>query len=593
MRSRRFQLGLLVALVAAAVYFNAISGAFVYDDNALVRMNASIRDPSNVGSFFATDLWSRDGRGETNYFRPLARVIFVLVHGVAGDTPWAYRLVNLFLHALTSVLVLRLLFDLLRNRPPEEQPYIAPAALSGALIFAVHPVHVEAVAWISGIMDVASTAFALLAFELYRRSCGTARGRAQLAFGLAAFFLALLAKEPAVALPLVIVLYELLGLGSPRAGLRPLLVRTAPWFAVLGLYLGLRMAALGGLAPHKRPDLPGFDGSLLIATDLFARYVRTSFVPIHLSLGHFAVPPEAWISSRGFVASTVLLSTAALAWLTWRRHRPAFLGLAVFVLTIAPALYLPGLRPQVSKLFAERFLYFPSVGWTVALTSAICLATAHAGRGRRAVGVAVALTGLTFAGMTLRQNLVWRDEVSLWAKAVEDYPGDAMNYLNYGTALTAAGDSAAARRAFDRATVVDPDIVRFHLNQGTQLLKSGQPRQAILRFDQALALDPGSFEAVLGLANSCNAAGWYDLAAARYRAALALRPDSPAALTGFGILLSNLGRWDAAIEQFEAAIRAAPGDPVLLRNLATARDRRDEAARAAESRARAAPPGAH
>ena len=505
-----------MGLVAVAVYLDALPGEFVYDDNALVRYNASIRDASGLGSFFASDLWARDGAGETNYFRPLPGLIFSAVHRVAGDAPWAYRLVNILLHALASVLVLRLLRDLLADRPPGERPHAAAAALAGALLFAVHPVHVEAVAWISGIMDVACTAFALLAFDLYRRADATPRGRFRLALGLASFLLAMLAKEPAVLLPALLVLYDLLCRASRGAGPRAALERWLPWFAVLGLYLGLRTAALGGLAPHGRPDLPGIAGSLLIAADLFARYVRAVFVPVGLSLGHFAAPPDGWGSLRGLVAIAVLLATAALAWQGWRRHHVILFGLAVFALTLAPALYLPGLRPLLSKLFSERFLYFPSVGWAILVASALGLVAARAGRAARYAWFAAALVALTFTGMTVRQNLVWRSEVSLWADAVAKFPADGMNHLHYGTALIAAGERDAGRRVLDQARIADPGIVDFHVEQGAAYLATGRPKDAILKFERALALDPASLDALLGAAKAYEAAGWNGMAARRY-----------------------------------------------------------------------------
>jgi len=517
MRSRRLLPGVFVGLVAVAVYLNALPGAFVYDDNALVRFNASIRDASGLRSFFASDLWSRDGQGETNYYRPLPGLIFAAVYGVAGNAPWAFRLVNILLHALASILVLRLLRDLLHERPPEEQPHVATAALAGALLFAVHPVHVEAVAWISGIMDVASTAFALLAFDLYRRADATPRGRVRLALGLGVFLLAMLSKEPAALLPAILVAYDLPGRGSRWAGLRPALVRWLPWFAVLGLYLGLRATALGGLAPHARPDLPGLSGSLLIAADLFARYVRTLFVPVGLSLGHFAAPPVGWTSLRALVAIAALLATAALAWYGWRRHRAMLFGLAVFVLTLVPALYLPGLRPLLSKLFGERFLYFPSVGWAVVVASALGLAAARAGRAARFVWIAAAAAALVFTGMTARQNLTWRSELTLWADSVAKYPADGMNYLHYGTALIAAGEREAGRRVLDQGRAADPGIVTFHIEQGADYLAQGRPKDAILKFERALAFDPGSLEAQLGAAQAYEAAGWNGMAARRYQ----------------------------------------------------------------------------
>ncbi|MCM2268820.1 MAG: tetratricopeptide repeat protein, partial [Thermoanaerobaculia bacterium] len=282
------------------------------------------------------------------------------------------------------------------------------------------------------------------------------------------------------------------------------------------------------------------------------------------------------------------LATATLAGLAWRRHRVALFGLALFALPLAPALYLPALVPQLSKLFSERFLYFPSAGWSVVVGSLLCLAAARAGRGARFVWLAVALIAVTWTVATVRQIRVWRSEVALWQDAVAKYPGHGANHLDLGNALLAAGEPVAARRAFERAAVVDPGLVGGLLRQGAARLRGGQPAAALLKYEQALALAPDSFEALLGAADAGNAAGWSERAAVRYRTALALRPQSAAARNGYGFLLARQGELEAAIEQFEAAVAAAPDDPVPLRNLATALERHGEVERAQQLRARAA-----
>lgn len=578
MRSRTAGLVALVATAALAVFLGSLPNEFVYDDHELIRMNSSVRDPARVGSFFAGDLF----HGTSNYFRPLPGLVFTAVYRLAGPTPWAFRLVNLALHLLASVLVFRLLDELLRERPAAEQAHRTAAALAGALLFTVHPVHVEAVAWISGVMDVACAAFALLAFDCYRHADTSRRGRLRLTAGLVAFLLALLAKETAVVLPVLLGLYEGLAPAPRRLALRPALRRLLPWLLTLGVYVGLRAAALGSLVAHGRPG-----GSPLVAADLLARYFRALFLPLELSIGHFVPAPDSWASPRGLFALAVLLALAALAWAGWRFHRGVLFALAFVVLTLGPALALAGLGPRLSKLFSERYLYLPSAGWALGVGLALALAASRAGRRHRLVWLAAAAAGLALAATTVRQNRVWRTELTLWTDAVRKFPADGMNHLDLGRALLAAGDADAARRAFDRATAVDPGLVDFHLQQGRGFLQAGLPLRALLAFDSAMALAPDSFEALLGAADASNAAGWHDLAARRYLAALARRPDSSAARNGFGYLLARAGRLDEAIVQFELAAAAAPGDPTPLRNLATVWERRGDAARAAELRARA------
>lgn len=591
MSRRRCRLALGVAGIAIAIYLNALPNGFVYDDHALVRMNPALGDASRLGAFFRGDLWSGLGKDATNYYRPLPALVVAAVHGVAGETPWAYRLVNLLLHALASVLVLRLLFDLFDRDgggADAARPRLESAAFAGAALFAVHPVHVEAVAWISGLMDVACGALALLAFDLYRRVDATPAGRARLAAGLLASLLAMLAKEPAAVLPGVLLLYELTRPAATRLGPRAALGRILPWLVPLALYLGLRSAALGGLAPQGRGRDLGVGEVLRLVGDLYARYVRVLFVPIDLSLGQAAAPPASGLSSRTVAALLAIALTAVfLAW-SWRRARPAAFGAGLFVLTLAPALAVPALVMPLPKLFAERYLYLPSAGWAVALTAALALPAS--GRAKAARGWALLATALVvlFGLLTVRQNLVWRDEVSVWADAVAKFPHHGMNHLDYGNALLGAGDGAGARSAFERAAALDPGVVDLLVHQGRRNLEAGRPREAILKFEQALAVAPSSFDALLGSADAYNAAGWDDPATERYRAALARRPDSSAACNGLGFLLARQGRLDEAIAMFERAVAAAPDDPVPLRNLATASERNGDAARAAALRARAA-----
>jgi tetratricopeptide (TPR) repeat protein len=404
----------------------------------------------------------------------------------------------------------------------------------------------------------------------------------RLAAGLAAFLLALLAKETAVALPLLFALHEGLAPEPRRLAPRPAMRRLLPWLSTLGLYLGLRAWALGGLVAHGRPG-----GSPLIAADLFARYLATLFVPLDLSIGHFVPAPETWASPRGLFAIASLLAIASLAWAGWRFHRGLLLAVALFGLTLAPALALAGFGPRLSKLYSDRYLYLPSAGWALGVGMALALVASRAGRRHRLVWIAAAAAGLALAATTVRQNRVWRTELTLWTDAVRKYPADGMNHLDLGRALLAAGDAEAARRAFARATTVDPGLVDFHLQQGRAFLQAGLPLRAILAFDSAMAIAPDSFEALLGAADASNAAGWHDLAARRYLAAIARRPDSSAARNGYGYLLARAGRLDEAIVQFESAAAAAPRDPVPLRNLAAVWERRGDAARAAELRARA------
>ncbi|RKH38351.1 hypothetical protein D7V93_41250, partial [Corallococcus llansteffanensis] len=285
----------LVALAALLVFAGTLANGFVYDDVQLVLENPWIRSVEGLRQAFAQPLFgflesstAQDPRH--HYYRPLLHVFFFVLRQGFGLQAWAYHLALMLMHAAVSVLVLWLLRVCLRaGRPGSEQGAGDWAALGGALLFALHPVHTEAVAWVSGAMDVGMALAVLLAARLWLPApASPAR-----ALGAAAVWLVgLLLKETAAVLP---VLLWALERATTSAGARGSLLMQARRYMLLGLgfvaYAGLRLAALGGGLPASN------------ASEGAARVSGLLAFPADLGSKLFWPAPLAVLSPRGPVTS--------------------------------------------------------------------------------------------------------------------------------------------------------------------------------------------------------------------------------------------------------------------------------------------------
>lgn len=420
----------IVAVIAFGVSANTLTGDFVWDDLVQIVGNPWIADTSRLPEAFATHVVGFDPSSRTSYYRPLSHVTFAAVHAAAGLEPWAYHLVNLLLHTAASVLVF-----LLTSRFAPRGP-----ALLAAALFAVHPVHAEAVAWSSGIYDLAVAVFVLLSLLLLLDDRPRVRMLAPLSFGVA-----LLWKEPAIAL-------------LPIAAARFLARREARWrelgalAAVAAAYLAVRVWALGGLTGGDRnPIQVGALDGVITAVALVAHYARLLVLPTGLSAVH-DVPVATSVLDPRFLAGLALIVALGVAGWRARRDPSIVLGLTLLVFPLLPALYIPALK---DSLLAERYLYLPSAG--AALVLAVLL-----GRATPAVRPAAAFVGVAIvacAAGTIARNAVWRTSESLWTDATLKAPTSAVAWENLGGSLAVERRYAEAIPPLTRAIALDPGRV--------------------------------------------------------------------------------------------------------------------------------------
>ncbi len=479
----------VILLVSLGVYGNSLLNGFVYDDTMQVLENPWITDAGYLHDIFSKNSWSfRSQRVVSNYYRPLMHVLFMFDYHLFGLKAWGFHLVNLLFHGANAVLVFliaaRLLSAPLSSPSPPHRVQVFSGPLIAALLFAVHPVHTEAVTWISGLPDLSCSFFFLLSFYLYIRSGGRMKGEYLLS--VVSFFFAALSKEPALTLPFILALYDY---AFRKAGDRyfDAFKRYIPFIIVAAIYFGIRFHALGGFAPDKRhADMSIYQWGINIFP-LFMQYLGKLIFPVNLNAFYVFHPLPSVFEMKGAFS---LIGTAAFAIasrIAFRKSRAVFFSLLFTVITLLPSLYIPGLSFNV---FADRYLYLPSAGFV--MLPALLVARARARFPERAGTLAAAtviVLGLFSAG-TVDRNAVWRDDCTLWADTVKKSPDAALVHVNYGQAIQMTGRRDEAIEHYQIALKLDPNDAITHFDLGLAYFLNGSMDMAVEQFRIVLAQDP-------------------------------------------------------------------------------------------------------
>jgi tetratricopeptide (TPR) repeat protein len=552
----------VLALAVGIVYWRALDAPFVFDDLPGIVDNPSIKR-----------LWPPIGdaaeRGPLNppalsptSRRPLANLTFALNYAAGGLDPRGYRLVNLVLHVTVALLLATFLrYTLLL-------PYFAgafdrtagPVALAAALLWAVHPLVTDAVAYVTQRTELmAATCYliALVAALAYRDASS---GRARAAWvGIAALAscAGAVSKEWIVSAPLVAALYGITFLGHGRRDLR----RAWPLYAALAsgwiLVAALTIGGVGGLS-DVRHRVPVHVWWMTQSWVVFL-YLKLAVWPSPLSI-HYT-PTVLWTVADAWpwlVAVGLLAAGTALL----VRGRPAArFAVVAAALIIAPA----SLVPLPKMVAAERRMYLPLAVLIALVAGAYrTLLARRPHAGRRIAWVAAAAALIAVAGVVSAERLrAYESAVAIWHDAVLHQPDDAMSHYNLGVALVEAGrPPVEAMREFDRALALDPEHTGAIDNIGMLLYRAGNVDEARARFEHALRIDPADAVAHNNLGGILTRTGRPRDAIPHLRLALALQPDAPKAKVhlNLGQALVADGAYEEGLAHLEQAVRSAPDD---------------------------------
>jgi protein O-mannosyl-transferase len=534
-------------------YLPALRGEFLWDDlNWNRAIGLLLRDPSGLWR-----IWCEPGALEQYY--PLTGTSFWLDHRLWGDRTLPYHLENVLLHALSAILLWQLLLRL-----------EVPGARLAAVIFALHPVMVESVAWITERKNTLSLPFFLGALLACGRWAGWWRDeRAPHKAGawvlaLVLFAAALLAKITAFALPAIVLLlcWWKRGAISWKRDVLPMLPFLALSVVMVLVAHRLEVHQLAGSAPEKLMSWPErfvvagralwfYPGKLLWPAGLCPVYPRWS--------------PDSGAWRQWLYPATAVTALIIL----WMKRARVGRGVVVAVLCFAgsllPVLGFVDLSGMRDASVADRWVYLPSIS-LLALAAAALAPARRSWVARLAVGVGV----IVLAGLTWDQARLYANTRELWSATLRVNPACWSAHNNFGAVLLGEGDSDGAMAHFRRALELKPDYVSARSNLGSVLLKAGKTEEALEEFRLARAADPRDVETRRDIAAALRQAHKEDEAIVEYQEALRIDPRSVPVRQELGNLLLLRGRRDEAVAHFEEILRLDSRNPDACTSLGNA-----------------------
>ncbi len=573
---------LRIALLVAAglwVYWPALHGNWLWDDNQTVTGNAALHSPAGLVKIWTTTPdWA------------LTSTLFWIEWHLWGKVPYGYHAVTFALHLTGGLLVWRLLARLGLRR-----------AWLGGMLFVIHPLAVESVAWISETKNTLSLPLALLSLDAWLdRDQG--RSRWSYARSLLFYLAAMLAKTSVIMLPAVLLLYAWWKRGTVA---RREVMATLPFFAValiLGavtLYFQHASDAVA-LEVHITPIWERIVGAPVALLFYLGKFI--------LPVGLLAVYPAWAMDGNLWIELAVpVLALGLGGWWAWRqgRTRAALFGLGFFVLNLLPVLGLVHMLYFDISPVADHFVYLPMIGLiglAVAALEQIQLSLKPKPLLYSVILVWLGMLGLAavsrgYAGLYLNHQTLWSYTLArnqkAWpghnnmgdvylatgrlADAQREYettlklnPDYAGAHSNLGTVLLETGHGVAAVQEYREAVRLAPGTALYHFNLGIGLAQTGQGAEAIAEYEGALKLDPDNARVHNNLANALIQAGRLDEAIAECQAALQLDPAMGPAHANLGDAYMHAGRSEAAIGEYVEALKTEPNMAYVHYNLANA-----------------------
>lgn len=552
----------IILIASTGVYLNTLSNGFVYDDEAQVLNNHWIRNVKYIPEIFLSDVRGFRGEGVSNYYRPLMHIIYMVNYNISGLNPLGFHLTNIIFHTGVSVLVFLIASMLIFQTTLTPRAWYAFVA---ALLFATHPIHTEAVAWIGGIPELSFTFFYLLSFYLYIR---TKTGHI---LSILFFFLATLCKETALTLPFLLIGYDYSFSSSlplrERVRVRGIM-RYLPYSIIAGIYFILRTYAIGSIAPLKiHSELSTYQCAINIFP-LFRQYLEKLILPVNLNVFHIFHPISSIFEWKGVISIIVAIVFILIICFLRRVNRIAFFSLLWIVIPLLPVLYIPALGENP---FTERYLYLPSVGF-VLIASVVIEMFTHSREWKISYPVAVSIliiiivTSLYSAG-TIKRNYIWSDNFTLWHDTVKKSSDGAYPNNNIGKAYYDMGLIDEAMKHYEIAVKLKSDYPEAHNNLGITYHSKGWSDKAIEHFKIALQLSPNFPEAHSNIGVAYQSNSLIDKAIEHYIVALKLKLNNPVAHNNLGRAYYDKGLMDKAIEHYQIALRLRPEFPEAIDNL--------------------------
>jgi tetratricopeptide (TPR) repeat protein len=495
---------ILLIAVSFALYINLLPNEFVFDDYHFIINNRWINDWRNLPDIFFSPVFSslpadQIAKSDPNFYRPIFHIFLMFGYLISGMEPWGYRIVNIITHATISIIVFFIAKSLLREGLVEfkgvsnESPIIAFLA---AMIFVTHPVQAEMVAWASGSNHLAHALFFLLSLYLYiiKKRYASA----------AAFFIALLSKETAIMLPPLLFTYEIV---IKKRSLLPVIfwAKRALFFIIPFIaYFVMRLYSLGGMVPSENERILTPYLYIINLLPLLGRCVKKLVWPTDIAfyVYQMSAPLASLIDIRAIALIVLFLVLAFIVFKIRRTQTKISFCIIWIFLPLLPVLYFGWV--QGAPVYADRFMYIPSVAYSILLALLVSMALGRLNTKKTAEGkieapyniVKIALVAsivvviALFSLETFKKTFVWRNKLTLVRDTLEKSPNYALFRFIYTQELSNRGMIDEAIEELKISIAADYNNPKTHNNLGVQYAKKNRLEEAKKEFEIALKVDP-------------------------------------------------------------------------------------------------------
>jgi Tfp pilus assembly protein PilF len=547
----------LIVLATVSAYTPALRGEFIWDDNQYVRDNVALRSPQGLWDIWADPM-------ATPQYHPLVFSSFWVEYHLWGLSPLGYHLDNVALHAANALLLWSVMAEL-----------GVPGGSLAAAIFALHPVHLESVAWISERKNTLSGLFCLATIVVWLRFIER-RDRRRYAIVLALYACTLLSKSVLCTLPVTLLL---LACWRRPSDWRREIGALAP-FVVMSLAIGW----LGWWRErlYGNPPLPlSLFERLLIVNRALWFYVGKLLWPTGLTpiYPRWELHPTLW----SYAALGLTVGALTLLW--WRRRRMGngpLVATAFFVTMLAPVLGVVDFNYTQYSFVADHFQYVASAGLIAALAGVVtiglqrCGAARRGAVGRSAVGraigsISIGLWVLALGALSWRSAANYATAETFWRDTLAKNPQAWKAHSNLAGVLAREGKLDDAITHYAAALQIRPDFAEAHNHWGIVLSMQGKPDAALQQFDTALQLNPAQADAHNNAGTVLAQQGKWEDAVVHFAAAVRINPAYFEAYDSWGIVALKQGRVDEAVAHFQAALQIKPDYAPARQHLERAR----------------------
>ncbi len=573
----------IILAVTFAAYFNSLGNGFVADDISFVKENISIRDTGNIPDYFLfpKTLAAADSEWGTIIYRPLRTASYAVDYYLYELRPEGYHVTNLLLHMAACVTLYFLVLAIFNMQQ---------VAFLSALIFSLHPLHIEAVSWIASRADLLGLILlnlSLLSYIHYRKS---PEKKAFLVFSLALSLLAYLGKETMVSLPGMVVAYDYAARGgrTVRETIRKNIAGWALFAAVCVFYIAFRFYITGRMSTNQGWWGDSVYSNFLMMAKATAIYLRLMVLPYGFTFHYIIEPVHTVFDAKVLVSLAAIAATVgAMVWFH-RRNRMIFFLLLWFYLALVP---IANIVPISFSMMAERYVYMASAGPIAAAAYGLVALHRRARAGGVAwgysVAAAIAFGLLVSTAMIIDRNRDYKDAFAFYRAAVEVTPESPPSNKGLADEYSARKDYGRAIEYYEKAIAADPGYVEALLGESLVYREQGEFSKALAAAGKAAMVQemvaykkPRSALVKFNLGNIYKEMGDMEKARSEWEKAVELNPEYSEAWNHLGNYYLLSGDHAKALAMYEKAFAINPFNAETNYNAAILYEARGETEKA-------------